>query len=165
MLRLAARYADGWNAWAGCPAHPTGAWVAQQARTLCWDLEGEGPRPTRLLRDRDAKLAPAFDAVFAAQGGRVVRTPARAPRANAVAERRAGTVHRECLDRLLIMDARHLQQVLRGYAEHYNRARPHRAPGLHPPLGPPPPHPNCSGPVSRRDRLGGVLHEYERVAA
>ena len=150
---------------AGCTAHPTGDWVAQQARNLYWDLERDGLRPTLLLRDRDTKFAPAFDAVFAAQGARVVRTPVRAPRANAFAERWVGTVRRACLDRLLIMDARHLQRVLRGYADHDNRARPHRGRGLHPPLGPPAPHPNYSGLVSRRDRLDGLLHEYERIAA
>jgi putative transposase len=138
---------------------------AQQARNACWELAAASRRPTVLVRDRDAKFAPAFDAVFAAEGVRVVRTPVRAPRANAFAERRVGTVRRECLDWLLIFDARHLQQVLRGYAEHYNRARPHRGRGLHPPLGPSPPHPSNSGPVCRRDRLGGLLHEYERVAA
>lgn len=124
---------------AGCTAHPTATWVTQQARHVVWDLVAAGRRPTVLVRDRDAKFAPAFDAVFAAEGVRVLPTPVRAPRANAFAERWVGTVRRECLDWLLIFDARHLQQVLRGYAEHYNRARPHRGRGLHPPLGPPPP--------------------------
>ena len=150
---------------AGCTADPTAAWVTQQARNVCWELAAAGWRPTVLLRDRDAKFAPAFDADFAAEGVRVVRTPVRAPRANAFAERWVGTVRRECLDWSLILDARHLQRVLREYAEHYNRARPHRARGLHPPLGPPPPRPGISGPVRRRDCLGGLLHEYERVAA
>jgi putative transposase len=149
---------------AGCTAHPTAAWVAQQARNACWELAAASRRPTVLVRDRDAKFAPAFDAVFAAEGVRVVRTPVRAPRANAFAERRVGTVRRECLDWLLILDAPHRQRVLRGFADHDNRARPHRACGLHPPLGPPP-RPDSPGPVRRRDRLGGVLHEYERVAA
>jgi hypothetical protein len=150
---------------AGCTAHPTAAWVTQQARNVCWDLAATGRPPTVLVRDRDATFAPAFDAVFAAEGVRVVRTPVRAPRANAFAERWVGTVRRECLDWLLILNAGHLQQVLREYADHYDRARPHRGRGLHPPLGPPPPHPGSSGPVRRRDRLGGLLHEYERVAA
>ena len=150
---------------AGCTAHPTAAWVTQQARNVCWDLVGAGRRPSVLVRDRDAKFAPAFDAVFAAEGVRVVRTPVRAPRANAFAERWVETVRRECLDWSLILDACHLQRVLREYAEHYTRARPHRARGLHPPLGPSPPPPGPAGPVRRRDRLGGLLHEYERVAA
>jgi hypothetical protein len=149
---------------AGCTARPTAGWVTQQARNVCWDLVATGRQPTVLGRDRDATFAPAFDAVFAAAGVRVLRTPVRAPRANPFAERWVGTVRRECLDWLLILDARHLQQVLRRYAERYNRARPHRGRGLHPPLGPPP-HPDSSGPVCRRDRLGGLLHEYECLAA
>ena len=68
---------------AGCTAYPTGAWVAQQARNICWDLRDAGVHATSLLRDRDTKFGHPFDAVFAAQGMRVVRTPVRAPRANA----------------------------------------------------------------------------------
>jgi len=68
---------------AGCTAHPTGAWVAQQACNICWDLRDAGVHATILLRDRDTKFGHPFDAVFAAQGVRVVRTPVRAPRANA----------------------------------------------------------------------------------
>jgi len=102
--------------------------------------------------------------VFAAQGVRVVRTPVRAPRANAFAERWVGTVRRECLDWQLITGERHLQRVLREYVEHYNAARPHRALRLHPPFGPPT-RGAGSGDVQRRDRLGGLLHEYHRAAA
>jgi putative transposase len=169
---------------AGCTAHPTAAWVTQQARNLTWDLAKAGVHPTVLLRDRDAKFAPAFDAVFAGQGVRVVRTPVRAPRANAFAERWVGTVRRDCLDWLLIAGERHLHHVLRvctmccvsapcaaclhhvlrEYADHYNAARPHRALRLQPPLGPPPRHAG-DGVVCRRDRLDGLLHEYERAAA
>jgi putative transposase len=148
----------------GCTAHPTAAWVTQQARDVCGDLMDAGAHLTVLLRDRDTTFAPAFDAVFAAQGVRVVRTPVRTPQANAFAERWVGTVRHECLDWLLITGERHLGHVLREFATHYNTARPHRSLRLQSPLGPPPRHAG-SGEVERRDRLGGLLHEYQRAAA
>ena len=149
---------------AGCTAHPTATWVTQQARDVCWDLQIAGARPTVLVRDRDGKFPSAFDAVFAAQGVRVVRTPPRSPRANAFAERWVGTVRRDCLDRLLILGPRHLEHVLREYVRHYNTVRPHRALQLRPPL--PRGQPVAAvGSVRRHDRLGGVLHEYSRCAA
>jgi putative transposase len=152
---------------AGCTEHPSAAWVTQQARNLTWQLDEEGRRPTLLIRDRDAKFPVAFDAVFRAEGVRVLRTPARAPRANAVAERWVGTARRECLDWLLILGRRHLEQVLREYVVHYNAARPHRtlelrAPLSHGHLGRPT---RPVGDVIRRDRLGGLIHEYEPLAA
>jgi transposase InsO family protein len=149
---------------AGCTARPTAAWVTQQARDGCWDLAHAGAHPTVLLRDRDTKFGPAFDAVFATQSVRVVRTPVRTPQANASAERWVGTIRRECLDWLLITGERHLGHVLREFAAHDNSARPHRSLRLQPPLGPPP-HRAGSGEVGRRDRLGGLLHEYQRAAA
>ena len=150
---------------AGCTARPTAAWVAQQARDVSWELGEATRRPTVLLRDRDARFSPAFDAVFTAQGIRVVRTPVRAPRANAFAERWVGSVRRECLDWLLITGERHLRRVLREYAAHYNAARPHRTLGLRPPLRSPSLRAGRTGMVRRSDRLGGLLHEYDRVAA
>jgi hypothetical protein len=149
---------------AGCTARPTGAWVTQQARTLVWRLGDDGVRPTLLVHDRDAKFSRAFDDVFGSEGVRPVRTPFRAPRANAHAERWVGTVRRECLDRLLIVGQRHLEWVLREYADHDNTARAHQALGLKAPL----PHRRPSrstGAIMRRDRLGGLIHEYERQAA
>lgn len=119
---------------AGCTAHPTGEWVTQQAGNVCWELERVGTWPTILLRDRDAKFVPAFDAVFAAQGVRIVRTPVRAPRANAYAERWVRTVREDCLDGLLILDERHFEQVLGEYGRHDNSARPHRSLALRAPL-------------------------------
>src|SRR5207248_9706594 len=89
-----------------------------------WQPGDDGVRHTLLVRDRDAKFRPPFDDVFRSEGVRVVRTPVRAPRANAHAERWVGTVRRECLDWLLIVGRRHLEQVLREYADHYNTARP-----------------------------------------
>ncbi len=121
-------------------------------------------RPTLLVRDRDAKFPASFDAVFASMGARVVRTPIRAPRANAIAERWVGTVRRECVDRLLILGPRHLEAVLREFVQHYNVARPHRALDLRAPLargqavG-------ATGEIVREDRLGGLIQEYARRVA
>jgi putative transposase len=95
----------------------------------------------------------------------VLRTPVRAPRANAYAERWVGTVRRELLDRMLILGGRRLRLVVAEYADHYNLHRPHRGLGQAPPLGPggsavvvP------AGRVVRRDRVGGLFHEYAQVA-
>jgi putative transposase len=118
-----------------------------------------------LVRDRDAKFTAAFDAVFVAEGIRVLRTPVRAPRANAYAERWVRTVRTECLDWLLIANRRHLERVLRIYLEHYNRQRPHRALELRPPAGSAASGPSGSAiDVCHRDVLGGLIHEYERAA-
>jgi putative transposase len=92
--------------------HPVGQWVAQQARNLLIELGERVGRYRFLIRDRDAKFTAAFDAVFAAEGIQVLRTPMRAPRANAYAERWVGTVRREVLDRMLIVGRRHLVSVL-----------------------------------------------------
>ena len=105
-----------------------------------------------------------FDEVFRSEDVRVIRTPIRAPKANAFAERWVSTVRRECLDHLLILGRRHLEQVLREYAPHYNRNRPHRGIALAVP------EPSVlevgdNGAVRRGDRLGGLIHEYYREAA
>jgi putative transposase len=95
----------------------------------------------------------------------VLRTPVRAPRANAYAERWVGTVRREVLDRMLIVGCRQLRSVLAEYVDHYNGHRPHRALGQVPPLGSAePPVIPAAGRVARRDRLGGLIHEYGQAA-
>ncbi len=111
----------------GVTAHPVGESVTQQARSLLRGLNDRVGRFRFLVRDRDTKFTAAFDAVLAAEGIEVLRTPVRAPRANAYAERWVGTVRTECLDWLLLVGRGHLEQVLRVYIQHYNRHRPHRA--------------------------------------
>ena len=150
---------------AGITAHPTGEWVAQQARNLLMNLDDQADGLKFLIRDRDAKFTAAFDAVFTAVAVRIIRTPVRAPRANAIAERWIASARRECLDRMLITGERHLRLVLTEYADHYNSHRPHRALQQDPPAGRTHPPPYVSGTrVLRRDRLGGLIHEYAQVA-
>ena len=149
----------------GVTAHPADDWVTQQARNLLMVLEDGVGCFRFLLRDRDAKFTAAFNAVFAAEGIQVPRTPVRAPQANAYAERWVGTVRREVLDRMLIVGCRQLRSVLAEYVDHYNVHRPHRALGQAPPLKPSVPVVLAPpGRVVRRDRLGGLIHEYAQVA-
>jgi transposase InsO family protein len=149
---------------AGITAHPTGAWVTQQARNLLMDLGDRGDRFRFLIRDRDSKFTAAFDAVFTGANLRIIRTPIRAPRANAIAERFIGTLRRECLDHLLIIGPRHLAAVLGEYIEHYDTHRPHRSLHQQPPAGRAHRHYPATIRPPRRDRLGGLLHEYLQVA-
>jgi len=148
---------------AGCTANPTGAWVTQKARNLGLDFSDTGAR--FLIRDRDGKYSGPFDEVFRSEGIRIVKTPVRAPKANAIAERFVRTVRSECLDWLLILNRRHLESVLRVYVDHYNRERPHRTLELRPPEPDEQPEEVPAGDIRRRDRLGGLIHEYYRAAA
>jgi transposase InsO family protein len=149
----------------GVTAHPTGAWLTQQARNLLMDLDDAARRFRFLIRDRDAKFAAAFDAVFTGTDIRIIKTPVRAPRANAIAERFVGSIRRELIDRALIINQRHAAAVLAEYAHHYNSHRPHRTLGQAAPLRPlPQPTTSEANTVRRHDRLGGLLHEYQQVA-
>jgi putative transposase len=103
--------------------------------------------------------------VFGSAGIRIVKTPVRAQKANAIAERFVRTSRAECLDWLLILNRRHLERVLREYVEHYKTHRPHRALKLQPPQPREPPPTATTGAIERHDRLGGLIHEYYRDAA
>src|SRR5439155_26201072 len=121
---------------AGCTANPTGAWVTQQARNLGLDFSGQGVR--FLIRDRDSKYCGPFDEVFRSEGIRIV---------------------------LLLLNRRHLEGVLGVYVHHYNRERPHRALDLRPPELDERLKRSADGGIWRRDRHGGLIHEYYRAAA
>jgi transposase InsO family protein len=152
-----------------CTRRPNTAWMLQQARNLVMELNERGGQVRFLIHDRDAKFPRAFDALLVNENIKIIRTAVRAPNANAHMERWVGSVRRECLDRLLIVGRRQLEHVLRVYVRHYNRQRPHRALDLQPP------DPNARGSaaaataedlrVSRRELLGGLIHEYELAAA
>jgi len=148
---------------AGTTSRPDSTWVTQQARNL--SITGTLEQKHILLWDRDSKFSDPFDEVFSTEGLTVVKTPVRAPRANALAERWVGTVRRECLDHVLVLGRRHLQRVLRVYAGHYNRARPHRGVDLELPEPRFDPAKVRLKKVRRRDVLEGLIHEYERAAA
>ena len=148
---------------AGVTTHPDGIWTRQQARNLAIDEQLENVR--FLLHDRDTKFSGPFDQILAEETVRSIKTPVRSPRANAVAERWVRTVRTECLDQLLVVGRRHLEQILREYMAHYNGERPHRALALaaptrelHEPRGSPPTE------IRRRDVLGGLIHEYRAAA-
>jgi transposase InsO family protein len=150
---------------AGITAHPAGERVARQARNLLMNLDHRADSFKFLIRDRDARFTAAFDAVLTAAGIRIIKTPVQAPRANAIAERQIASARRECPGRMLITGERHLRLVLDQYTGHCNTHRPHRALQQGAPAGrPPPPDPGANVRVLRRDRLGGLIHEYSQVA-
>lgn len=143
--------------------NPDGAFCAQQARNLAMDEQLEHVR--FLIRDRDAKYTRAFDEVFASEGARVIKTPVRAPRANAFAERVVRTIRGEVLDWTLVLGRRHLDRILRRYERHYNEQRPHRGLDLAVPDDRVQPPTGLLDRIERTDILGGLIHEYHAVAA
>ena len=153
----------------GATPHPTAAWVTQAARNLAMDLYDAGSTARYLIRDRDGKYPALFDAILADAGITVVRSGVRVPRMNAIMERWVRTCRRELLDRTLIYNQRHLLRALREYEAFYDTHRPHQGIANARPLRPLPepiidPDRLTHLDVRRRDRLGGVLHEYEHAA-
>jgi putative transposase len=118
---------------AGVSPNPDGAWLSQQARKLAVEERLEHVR--FLLHDRDANFSGPFDQIMRSAGVRVIKTPIRSPKANAVAERWVRSVRNECLDHILVFGRRHLEHVIGKYVAHYNAERPHRSLELVPPAG------------------------------
>jgi putative transposase len=151
---------------AGVTANPNEIWVAQQARQVMWELGERNPPCRFLIRDRDKKYIEAFDTVLRSEGIKVIRTPVRAPNANAYAERWVRTVREECLDHLLVLNQAHLRRVLKAYVEYYNEARPHQGIGQRIPVAPE--QSPCTGAVEHRKVLGGIIiiiiNDYYRVS-
>jgi putative transposase len=141
-----------------------GAGSGQQARNLLMHLADREQSLRFLVHDRDSKLSGAFDEVFHSAGTRIIPTPIRAPNANAYAERWVGTLRRECLDRILIVNRRHLERVLPVYTAHYHQHRPHRSLSPQPPDLPavlvraPAIH------VHKHEVLSGHINEYKAAA-
>ena len=149
---------------AGITADPDGSWTTQAARNLLMDLGQRATSVKFLIRDRAGQFTSSFDAVFTAGGIRILASPPQAPRANAICERIIGTLRRELLDQVLIVNEHHLRQVLTEYLVHYNDARPHRFLGQLTPAQAdtqPPELINLADHrIRRRQVLGGLTHEY-----
>jgi len=150
-------------------AHPTAAWIIQAARNLVMDLQDTGTRARFLIRDRDGKYPDLFDALLTDAGIQVVLSGVRMPRMNSIMERRVQTCRRELLDRTLIWNQAHLLHALHEFEHFYNNHRPHQGLGNARPLHPLPtplPHPDDAThlDIRRRNRLSGILHEYEHAA-
>ena len=153
----------------GATAHPTAAWVTQQARNLAMDIQDAGCQVKYIIRDRDGKYPALFDAILADTSTAVVLTGVQVPRMNSIMERWIQTCRRELLDRTLIWNQAHLLHALREYEHYYNLHRPHRGIANASPLRPLPPPITAPATITqlrirRRDRLGGLIHEYQHAA-
>ena len=148
----------------GVTAHPTAEWTVQAARQFTWTLTQRPGQVRYLIRDRAGQFTDTFDAVFAAEGIKVLRSAPQCPRMNAYAERVVRTIRAGCTDRMLIMGQRHLQRVLADYIEHYNTARAHRALNLCAPADDPSVIPLPAHRIRHTPVLGGLINEYEAVA-
>jgi transposase InsO family protein len=153
----------------GATAHPGAAWVTQAARNLVMDIEEAGTQVKYLIRDRDGRYPALFDAILADAGITAVLSGVQIPRMNSIMERWVRTCRRDLLDRTLIFNQRHLLHALREYEVFYNTHRPYQGIGNARPLAPLPepitdPDRLADLNIHRRDRLGGILHEYRHAA-
>jgi len=144
---------------AGITTNPDQFWVTQQARQLLWELSDREKPMQFLIHDHDRSFCQAFDAVFESEGMHVIHTPFQAPNANAIAERWIRSAREECLDLILIINAKHLRRVLREYVDYYNVSRPHQGLCQQTPI---PYERSATGAIQRRNILGGIIHDYCR---
>jgi putative transposase len=146
----------------GVTRSPTDAWTAQQLREAT--PYGQGPK--YLIRDRDSKFGSCFARVAATSGIKILKTPYKAPRANAICERFLGSVRRECLDHLFILQEKQLQRVLGAYVQYFNQARPHQGIRQQIPqrFGDSVPPDRNGGKILALPVLGGLHHDYRRSA-
>jgi transposase InsO family protein len=139
---------------------PTDAWTAQQLREATpW-----GMSPKVLIRDRDRKYGTLFSSVAASTGIKEVKTPYRAPKANAICERFLGSLKHECLDHLFLLHQSQLLRIVNEYVEYYNDTRPHqgieqRIPGRYEENA----FPSLSGKIISKPILSGLHHDYSRT--
>ncbi len=148
---------------AGCTEHPTGAWVIQQAQQMTWQLQDRDLSIRYLLHDHDTKFTDAFDTMFEAEGVEIVDTPYQAPNANTFAERWVHSVREERLDKVIMLNERHLRRVLHEYTVDYNTRRSHQGLDQDSPTGMFPA--SQQGTVRYRNVLGGIIRDYYRDAA
>ncbi|HEV7935065.1 MAG TPA: integrase core domain-containing protein [Actinomadura sp.] len=152
----------------GLTAHPTAEWTTQATRNLIMDLHDADTTVKYLIRDRDSKYTRTFDAAFKAEGIGVMTTGIRVPRMNSITERWIQTCRHELLDRTLIWNQTHLLHALREFEAYYNQHRHHRTLNSAPlrPAPEPITRPDRLNQldIRRRDRLGGILHEYQHAA-
>jgi transposase len=153
----------------GATTRPSAAWVTQAARNLVMDFEEAGCGVKYLIRDRDGRYPALFDTILADAGITVVLSGIQMPRMNSIMERWVRTCRRELLDRTLIWNQRHLLHALREFEIFYNEHRPHQGIANARPLAPLPepitnPDQLAHLNIHRRDRLGGILREYEHAA-
>lgn len=139
--------------------NPTQAWTAQQLRNALMSEDA----PAVLLRDRDDKFGASFDQVAEGAGARVIKIAVRAPNMNAIAERFVGSVRRELLDHVLVLDDGQFSSLFREYRDYFNESRPHQGLGQRTPAGRAV-DADASKPIARRSLLGGLHVEYRRAA-
>jgi putative transposase len=139
---------------------PTDDWAAQQLR----EATPRGKGPKYLIRDRDNKYGPLFPNIARSTGSKVLRTPVRVPKANAICERFIGSLKRECIDHMFILHSHQLHRIVRAYVDYYNHSRPHQGIGQRVPDRFPRTYPPLSGQINATPVLGGLHHVYSRAA-